>query len=305
MQEFSEFKVSFDPDSFLGKEIANVTLMELLGRGSMGAVYVAFQKSLKRKVALKIFPKTCSNLDNMRVLFRDEAETVAVLNHPNIVPVFDMGETDEVLYIMMQLVGGENLRSMIRRHQLHPLPSRRVIPVHKTIDMMVQILDGLDYAHKENVIHQDIKPANIIIEERSGRVIIVDFGIARTEFSSNQQSRYVFGTPLYMSPEQISGIQTDCRSDIYSAGMVLYEALAGKIPVKTPSMDELLNLKASDPDSLFKCSPSEACSLIDNKLEKILLRAVAGNLEFRYQSCAQFKNDLLDYVSLLQGKAHE
>jgi serine/threonine protein kinase len=297
MQELSEFKANFDPNSFLGREIANVTLVELLGRGAMGAVYVAFQKSLKRKVALKIFPKASSNLSDMRVLFRDEAETVAVLNHPNIAPVFDMGETPDVLFIMMQLIVGENLRSLIRRHLLHPLPSRRTVPLNKVLQIMIQVLDGLDYAHRENVIHQDIKPANIIIEERSGRPGIVDFGIARTEFSANEHSRYVLGTPLYMSPEQITGIQTDCRSDIYSAGMVLYEALVGKIPVKTSSLDQLLAMKASSTESIFSCNPSSSSEVIDDELEKIILKATAPRREDRYQICAAFREDLKKYAS--------
>ena len=301
MREAGEYKILFDPSEFLGREIANVTLVEVLGRGAMGAVYIAYQKSLKRKVALKLFPKLKSQSDSVRLRFRDEAETVAVLSHPNIAPVFDMGETDEFLFIVMQLVSGEDLRSIIRRQLLHPVPSRRTIPVKQALEIMIPVLDGLQFAHHENVIHQDIKPANIIIEENSGRPCIVDFGIARTAVTDDGPSQLVLGTPLYMSPEQVKGLQTDARSDIYSAGIVLYETIAGRIRVQASSLEDLLRLKAHNPECVFSCSPSQCCSSIDIDLEKIILKAIAVKREDRYQNCAGFQKDLISYCETRFG----
>ena len=295
MQEYYNIKELFDPSVYIGKDISSVTLLELLGQGAMGAVYVAYQKSLKRKIAVKIFPKLEVLPDRMKVQFRDEAETVAVLNHPNIAPVFDMGETDEFLYIMMQLIEGEDLRSLIRRHSLHPVLSRRTIPPQSAVKIMVSILDALEYSHNEQVIHQDIKPANILVENRSGRAYLVDFGIARTPVTESQ-SQIVFGTPFYMPPEQISGQQTDQRSDIYAAGMVLYEALAGKLPLKPGPVEQLVHMKMNKPDQIFTCSPSQCSQAINSELERIILKAIAPKCQERYQSCLSFKADLKKYA---------
>jgi serine/threonine-protein kinase len=292
MSEHAGTKIQFDTSSYIGREIKGVTFVELVGRGAMGAVFVGFQSSLKRKVAVKIFPKTNSAIPFFKLRFRDEAETVAVLNHPFIAPVFDMGETDDLLYLVMQLIEGENLKDLLKRNQLNPIPSKRLLPAGQVIDLMIKILDALDYAHREGVIHQDIKPGNIIIEERSNRPVLVDFGIAHSAITETDSSPYIMGTPLYMSPEQILSSTPDNRSDIYSAGIVLFEALAGKLPLETNKSDQLLAIKRQDPEMLFTCRPSQCNPAITFDLERIILKAIAPNPQNRYQSCAGFKQDL-------------
>jgi serine/threonine-protein kinase len=288
----------FEPREFIGTEVNNVTLMELIGRGAMGAVFVGYQKSLKRKVAIKIFPKEAAEGSPCRVLFRDEAEIVAGLNHPNIVPVFDMGETPRFLFITMQLVAGEDLRSLLYRHQKHPVPSRRTIDPGKVLSIMVPVLDALAYAHEEGVIHQDIKPGNILIEERTGRAYLADFGIARSALNADgDDSSMIMGTPLYIAPEQISEEGADARADIYAAGTVLFEALAGKLPFQKTTIEALLNLKVNDPASLYMMTPSQACTAIDAALEAIILRAIAPDKEQRYQSCRSFHEALAAYAA--------
>jgi serine/threonine-protein kinase len=292
MSEHAATKVHIDTSSYIGLEIKGVTLVELIGRGAMGAVYVGFQTSLKRKIAVKIFPKTNAALPFFRLRFRDEAETVAVLNHPDIAPVFDMGETDELLFLMMQLIDGEDLKEQIKRSQLNPIPSKRLLPAGYVVDIIIKILDALEYAHREGVIHQDIKPGNILIEQRSTRPLLVDFGIAHSAIAETDSSNYIMGTPLYMSPEQILSTVPDRRSDIYSAGIVLFEALAGKLPLQTTKSDQLLSIKRQDPDMLFTCRPSQCNPSISPELERIILKAISADPQNRYQSCSGFKLDL-------------
>ncbi|HEX2957236.1 MAG TPA: serine/threonine-protein kinase [Chitinispirillaceae bacterium] len=284
--------MQIDASAYIGREIKGVTIVELVGRGAMGAVFVGFQSSLKRKVAVKIFPKTNSAMPFFKLRFRDEAETVAVLNHPYIAPVFDMGETEDLLFLMMQLIEGEDLKGHIKRNQLNPIPSRRLLPAGFVIDLMIKVLDALEYAHREGVIHQDIKPGNIIIEERSKRPVLVDFGIAHSAIAEADTSLYVMGTPLYMSPEQILSSAPDRRSDIYSAGIVLFEALVGKLPLETSKSDQILAIKREDPDMLFTCRPSQCNPAINFEIERIILKAIAADQQNRYQSCAGFKQDL-------------
>jgi len=298
-----EHSPTFDPKIHIGKEINNITLLELIGRGAMGAVYVGYQKSLKRKVALKLFPKKASSGGSFKIHFREEAEIVSVLHHPNIVTVYDMGETDEFLFISMLLVSGEDLRSMIYRQKLHPVPAKKLIDPKTVLGIMIPTLDALAYAHEEGVIHQDIKPGNILIEERTKRPYLADFGIARSAMNEDYASTVIMGTPLYIAPEQINEEPADARSDIYSAGVVLYEALAGKLPFQKTTVEALLNLKVNNPDELFAIPPSEFCKSIDGELEKIILKAVAANPADRFQTCNGFCSSLRAYRNNRYGTA--
>ncbi len=291
-----------DPESYIGREISGITLVEPLGKGATGLVYTAYQKSLKRKVAIKLFPKKRLSSSSVE-MFRTEGETVAVLNHPNIAPVFDMGETEEFLFIVMQLIAGKDLRTIIQQLRCHPVPSKRILPKKEAIGIIIEVLDALGYAHSQQVIHQDVKPANIIIEKQNSRPYLVDFGIARTIFSEQGGSGFISGTPLYMAPEQAAGQQTDARADIYSAGMVLYEAVCGTVPVKVLNSEQMIKAKIYDPDSIFLRKPSQHYpAAIDSELEKIICKATASQPSMRYQDCTSFKEDLLNYVSGLSRK---
>ncbi len=289
-----------DPDRMIGKEISGVTILGLLGRGASGLVYMAFQKSLKRKIAIKLIPKE-ENDDDSIMKIRDEAETVAVLNHPNIVTVFDVGETEEFLFITMQFIDGESLQSMIKRLSHHPLPSKRLLPVPKTLEIMISVLDALDYAHEQDIVHQDVKPGNVLIEGSSGRPFLVDFGIART-FVTEEDARFVRGTPLYIAPEQAKGETTDARADIYSAGVVVWECLAGSLPSPSLPATKLVGLKAYKPDSFFSFTPARHSQRIDFELEQIILKAISSSPEMRYQTCAQMRNELQAYLKSMEQR---
>jgi eukaryotic-like serine/threonine-protein kinase len=166
--------------AFIGRELGTVTLLKVLGQGANGVVFAAFQRTLKRQVAVKVLPKSEALRQTSRELFLQEAEMVAALNHPNIIPIFEMGEAADCYYQVMQLVQGSDLETIIEKRLNNPLPTRRSLSVADSLNIMAQVLDGLGYAHDEGVIHQDIKPSNTLIEERSRRPLIADFGIATT-----------------------------------------------------------------------------------------------------------------------------
>jgi len=285
------YVATMDADKLIGREFAGVTLLSVHGRGHSGVVFVGFQKSLKRKIAVKLVPVDKLSAQS----FLDEAEVIAVLNHPNIVTVFDVGEDAEYLFITMQLIDGSSLQSMIERGAKSPIPSKRSIPVTDVLRIMVKVLDALEYAHKQGVVHQDVKPGNILIESHSGRPFLVDFGIARTELTEDE-SKYVHGTPLYMAPEQAKGDVTDGRADIYAVGATMWEALAGKLPAPILPAVKLVAMKARSPEKFFRSLPSDDNPRIDAELEQIILKATAADKGFRYKDCRHFREAIERYA---------
>lgn len=280
-----------DINHLIGADVGGATLLALHGRGNTGLVFTGFQRSLKRKIAVKLVPKSKATAQS----FMDEAEVVAGLNHPHIVTVFDVGDFGEYLYITMQLIDGESLQSLIRRKLRHPAPSQRRIAAADALRAAAHTLDALAYAHREGVIHQDVKPGNILVENDSGRSYLVDFGIAQTELSEGD-SLFVHGTPLYMPPEQARGETTDARADIFAAGATLWECLAGTLPVpQLPSM-QLVRLKAKNPQVFFEKTPAESSPWIDAKLDAIIRKATAPRREDRYGTCAEFLGEIRGYA---------
>lgn len=192
-----------------------------LGSGAMGTVFQAVHTGLERAVALKVLrPDMVQDPDSVRRFLR-EARSIARMDHPNIVAVYDAGEIDGVSYIAMKLLEGESLQSILA--STGPLPMNRVIKIAR------QLASALDYAHARDVVHLDVKPANVMIA-RDDRVTLTDFGIAQALNPGATRSATIAGTPLYMSPEQIQGQEVDCRSDIYSLGLVIYEMCVGRPP---------------------------------------------------------------------------
>jgi eukaryotic-like serine/threonine-protein kinase len=280
-----------DWNAFVGRELANVTLIKELGRGMMGVVFVGFQKSLKRQVAVKVLHKAKVKSSAWQS-FRDEGEALAVLSHPNIVPIYEMGQTDDCYFQVMQLIEGSDLRSIIKRNLKHPLPAKRLIPFPETIEIVLRTLDGLGFAHEGGVIHQDIKPANILVENRDKRPLIADFGIARIIEAEYSSEGKIVGTPLYMSPEQAGGKQVDERTDIYSMGVILFEMLVGNLPVKEESVLDIIERKKFAPETFFKARPSQVSVHIDKALETIIYKAIEPDPARRYGSCEEFISDL-------------
>lgn len=294
--------ISFDYNRLIGLELGNVTILKELGHGNRGVVYLGFQKSLKRQVAVKILPKMHSTTDEDRERFLVEAEIVAGLSHPNIIPIFEMGENEDFYYQVMQLVAGSDLNKIIKKRQLHPVPAKRILPIDETLDIVIQVLDGLSYAHEEGIIHQDIKPANILMEERTKRPLIADFGIAKTvQIERMSPIDVVIGSPVYISPEQAGAENTDGRTDIYSVGVTLFKMLCGVLPRRNENVAQILVRKINEPDTFFTQKPSECSAFIDNEMEKIICKAIEVDKQKRYQTAQLFKNELLHYKNKTTG----
>ena len=215
---------------------ANYELESEVGRGGMGIVYCARDRRLKREIAIKVLPPELSFRADIRQRFLREAETAAQLNHPNIVPIYTVEEKDNLVYFVMAYIKGDNLGQRLQQHgPIAPVEVRRILR---------EVADALAYAHNRNVIHRDIKPDNIIIDEETGRAMVTDFGIARALTDSGDSrltaTGMAIGTPAYMSPEQSAGDSAiDGRSDLYSLGVVGYQMLCGQPPFvanNTPSM---------------------------------------------------------------------
>ena len=229
------------PDDELGTHVAqilsaNYELESEVGRGGMGIVYCARDRRLKREIAIKVLPPELSFRADIRQRFLREAETAAQLNHPNIVPIYTVEERDNLVYFVMAYIKGDNLGQRLQQHgPIPPVEVRRILK---------EVADALSYAHNRNVIHRDIKPDNIIIDEETGRAMVTDFGIARALTDSGDSrltaTGMAIGTPAYMSPEQSAGDRAiDGRSDLYSLGVVGYQMLCGQPPFvasNTPSM---------------------------------------------------------------------
>jgi serine/threonine-protein kinase len=229
------------PEDELGTHVAqvlsaNYELEDEVGRGGMGIVYCARDRRLKREIAIKVLPPELSFRADIRQRFLREAETAAQLNHPNIVPIYTVEEKDNLVYFVMAYIKGDNLGVRLQQHG--PLPAVEVRRILK------EVAEALAYAHNRNVIHRDIKPDNIIIDEETGRAMVTDFGIARALTDSGDSrltaTGMAIGTPAYMSPEQSAGDRAiDGRSDLYSLGVVGYQMLCGQPPFvasNTPSM---------------------------------------------------------------------
>lgn len=283
---------SIDLSLYIGANIGTVTLLKLLGHGAMGAVFIGYQATLKRQVAVKILPKVLAGSPKARQMFRDEAETVGILAHPNIVPVYEMGETDDFFFQVMQLVIGNDLRTILGKTRKNPVPTRRILPLPESIRYICQILDALGYAHEEGVIHQDIKPANILVEERFKRALVADFGIARTIWAEYGALPTLVGTPRYMSPEQAACSAIDGRTDIYSVGVMLMEMTAGFLPTHKESASDAIKRKRELPDSFFTTRPSSINPSLPGDLEAIIFKAIASRLEDRFSDCPEFKTAL-------------
>jgi serine/threonine-protein kinase len=252
-----------------------------LGRGAMGVVYDGWDPVIHRRVAIKTLNLPDSNdpegLEGLE-RFKREAQAAGRLTHPNIVGVFDYGETSEVAYIVMEFVEGKSLKDVLGSNE-------RMAP-ETAIRLMEDILAGLAYSHDCGVVHRDIKPANIMITN-DGRTKIADFGIARIEASSMTQAGTVLGTPAYMSPEQFMGQVVDRRTDIYSSGVLLYQLLTGERPFEG-SMSAIMHKSLTT----VPPRPSELSVTAPASLDAVVARAMARRPEDRFATATEFAQAL-------------
>jgi serine/threonine-protein kinase len=228
--------------------------------------------------------------------FQSEAESAAILSHPNIIPVYEVGETDAFLFFTMQLVEGQSLARMISMAKKNLLPSRRTIPVGEAVRVCGLVLEALDYAHQMEIVHRDIKPDNVLVEKHTQRPLITDFGVAKVLRAEDEKLPMVQGTPVYMPPEQILGRGVDGRSDIYATGTMLFKMLSPDLPL--PPFDSkmtLLKQKVKRQEGYFLKLPSELNAEVNEDLDRIVLKATAYRQADRYQTCRDFLKDLQAY----------
>lgn len=231
---------------------ADYQLRDLLGSGRFGVVFVAWDRRLEREVAVKVLRHEMLTTPTMRERFWREAKILAQLRHPNIVPVFDVGEAEGVAYLTMPRVSGENLRDLLARE--------RRLGVTKTVGLVAEVGRALEAAHQAGVIHRDVKPENVLLEGKEQRALLTDFGIARTaalDGPAVTAAGLVMGSPQYMSPEQMRGdADIGFATDLYALGAMAFEMLAGTLPYAAATVQQLIYLQVTtDPAPLGDLRP--------------------------------------------------
>ena len=247
-------------------------LRELLGRGWMGEVYRAVDPERGQPVAVKLLHQLDDRAENAVARFQQAVQTIAALDHPHIIRVFDFGVVDDVFYVTMELLDGQSVRDLLSAR-------RGGLPQEEAVPIAVQVADALAYAHARGVIHGDVQPSHILFAENH-RAILTDFSLAHA-----LGSQALTGTPAYLSPEQAAGSPPTALSDLYSLGVVLYEMTTGRLPFLADDDDAMLQKHLHD----APVPPREAGALINAPLEKIILRALAKDPSARFHSANEMK----------------
>jgi len=255
-----------------------------LGKGAMGVVYQGKDPKIGRVVAIKTMALAqefeADELADVKARFFREAETAGRLNHPSIVTIFDAGEEHDLAYIAMEFLKGRDLVPFTKPGAL--------LPVERAVSIVARVADALGYAHRQNVVHRDVKPANVMYEPESDTVKVTDFGIARITDSSRTKTGMVLGTPSYMSPEQLAGKKIDGRSDLFSLAVSLYQMLCGRLPFDGDSMAQLMFKIANEPaPDILQFNPQLAPALV-----AFLDRAMAKDADARFQTGDEFAQAL-------------
>jgi serine/threonine-protein kinase len=259
----------------IGTEVAGFRIESVLGRGGMSVVYVAEQLRLARKVALKVLTNELAWDEQFRERFVRESHIAATIDHPNIIPIYDAGEADGLLYIAMRFVQGPDLKEILRRGPLG---------VGRTIFLLEQLASALDAAHAHALVHRDVKPGNILVEESTDHAYLTDFGVAKQTTARGLTSTgHFLGTVEYAAPEQIEGGPVGARTDVYALGCVLYESLTGSPPFAHGTEHAVLHAHLVDPPpSVSRVRPD-----LPQAFDSVVATAMAKVADDRFGSCGE------------------
>ena len=270
-----------DNHTFVGRTLGRYQLLRVLGRGAMGVVYEGLDTRLARKVAIKTVQRSFmadeATAADYAARFEREAQAAARLHHPHIVTLFDFGEQDDVSYIVMEFIRGRELAQVLRDGERFTLPQIQ--------RLMAELLDALGAAHEHGIVHRDVKPANVLIDDQ-GRVKLADFGVARVVDSSQDRTMpgTMVGTPSAMAPEQILGLSVGSRTDIFSAGLICYQLLTGQRPFAGSGPFGVQRAIVHDEPP----PPSTLNAELPAAVDAVVARALAKKPEHRYETAAAF-----------------
>ena len=270
----------------IGAEVSGYRVEELIGRGGMGEVYRAWDERLERNVALKILIPRLADDDAFRERLLRESRLAASLDHPNVVPVYDAGEAVGRFFLVMRYVEGTDLRAVLR--------GEGALSPERAIDIAAQVAGALDAAHERGLVHRDVKPSNVLIDER-GHCYLADFGLTQLVSSQGQApDGSLLGTLDYVAPEQIRGSDVDSRADVYALGCLLFECLTGEVPFARPS--EVATLYAHLEDEPPR--PSERNPALPEAIDAVISTAIAKDPDDRYASCSELIEASSDALGL-------
>jgi eukaryotic-like serine/threonine-protein kinase len=272
-------------------DIGKYHIIELVGEGAMGVVYRANDSVLDRTVAIKVMNESIARQDDLRKRFLHEAQAAASLQHPNVVCIYDLGDFNGHLFIAMEFIQGVDLEKLLEMGEPIALQAR--------LDIIIDVLTGLTFAHKRGIIHRDIKPANIRVTE-DGRAKIMDFGVAHLSSSSMTSTGSFLGTPSYMAPEQITEGKTSPATDIFAVGGVLYQLLTTMRPFEAPTLQNLFfRIITETPKPVSELVPG-----LPLALDRIVAKAMAKEPSERYATALEMANDLSNVRSKLSGPSY-
>lgn len=280
--------------SAMGRIVASIpgyAVIKELGKGGYGVVYLAKDVQFGKKLAIKVLKPQLIQTDVHLARFKREASLACKLRHPHIVRVYNSGEIQGLHYLVMEYIEGRSLLDLMRKKDAD---------LQSLVRILREALLGLGYAHQNGVMHRDLKPGNIMVEEATGRAVVMDFGLAKPEESGETVtgSNVVLGTPVYMSPEQVRGSHSkpDRRADLYSMGVILYEMATGRLPFDAETTVGILRRVLEDQP----VPPRRVNASLSQDLENVILKAIDKAREDRYQTAESFIEDL---DAILSGRS--